>query len=143
MSFAASFDDTASAGPLPSPLKNIFGPTASPPGIDQPNGYGDMLAVGSPLKLPQEDGGVELNPRFSIQMEAAAAAAAAKAISSPRKTKKSPKKKKKRKTTDATTDSSHRKTTIPRLWTNEVRRIAESDWFFFSHKHSAMFMHPN
>ena len=60
-------------------------------------------------------------------MEAAASAAAAKAISSPRKTKKSPNiKKKKRKPTDSTTDSSQRKTTISRLWTNEVKCTVSS-----------------
>jgi hypothetical protein len=104
-------------------LKNIWGPTASPAGIDQPSGYEEVLAVSSPLKSPQEYGGAELNPRFSIEMEAAAAAAAAKALISPKKTKKSPIKKKKRKVPDAisNTDSLQRKATVPRLWTNEVR----------------------
>jgi hypothetical protein len=73
-----------------------------------------MLAAGSPLKSHQECGGVELNPRFSVQMEAAAAAAA-KAATSPKRTKKSPvKKSKKKQPTD------ERKATIPRLWTDEV-----------------------
>ena len=109
LSFAASFDDPTNAESLPSPLKNIFGPSASPIGksmqemasiaginlaASTPNGYEDMLAAGSPLKAPQDYGGVELNPRFSVQMEAAAAAAAAKAITSPKRTKKSPNKKK-------------------------------------------------
>ena len=105
LSFAASFDDPTNADPLPSPLKNIFGLSASP----------IMLAAGSPLKSHQECGGVELNPRFSVQMEAAAAAAAAKAATSPKRTKKSPIKKIKKKQA-----ADERKATIPRLWTDEV-----------------------
>ena len=106
LSFAASFDDPTNADPLPSPLKNIFGLSASP----------IMLAAGSPLKSHQECGGVELNPRFSVQMEAAAAAAAAKAATSPKRTKKSPIKKKQ--------STDERKVTIPRLWTDEVSHVA-------------------
>ena len=104
LSFAASFDDPTNADPLPSPLKNIFGLSASP----------IMLAAGSPLKSHQECGGVELNPRFSVQMEAAAAKAAAKAATSPKRTKSPIKKIKKKQSTD------ERKSTIPRLWTDEV-----------------------
>ena len=108
LSFAASFDDPTNTDPLPSPLKNIFGLSASPI---------MLAAAGSPLKSHQECGGVELNPRFSVQMEAAAAAAA-KAATSPKRTKKSPiKKSKKKQPTD------ERKATIPRLWTDEVSNV--------------------
>ena len=104
LSFAASFDDATNADSLPSPLKNIFGLSASP----------IMLAAGSPLNSHQECGGVELNPRFSVQMEAAAAAAAAKAATSPKRTKSPIKKIKKKQSAD------ERKAAIPRLWTDEV-----------------------
>ena len=73
-----------------------------------------MLAAGSPLNSHQECGGVELNPRFSVQMEAAAAAAAAKAATSPKRTKSPIKKIKKKQYAD------ERKAAIPRLWTDEV-----------------------